>query len=197
MHGIRAGLAAVMAVIASMALASASHADEPFHCPKPGTVVVYGTEGSVNFTSQAGLTCEGISGRADYRRVLGMILPRFELDEARAQQLLPLKVGNEVEYTIKMDSSHMDGEGINSFSIFYMRINLKVVRQERLVTAAGSFDTLVVEQHMLALGHLQGAWLYTFWFVPELGLSVKETYETRTGGGPMRTFEASAVKVPP
>ncbi|HKX09945.1 MAG TPA: hypothetical protein VJN67_17225 [Stellaceae bacterium] len=184
---------AIVALVGLMALTSMSYADDTFHCPKPGTIVTYGTAGSVAFTGQTGLTCEGRSG---YRRVLGMIAPGFELDDARAQKLLPLKVGNEIEYTMKMGSSHVTGEGTDSFSMFYMRINLKVARQEKLVTAAGTFDTLVVEQHMLALGHGQGAWLYTFWFVPELGLSVKETYETRAGSGPARVLEASSVRVP-
>jgi len=184
------------AVLALMALSAASYADDTFHCPKPGTVVTYGTGGSISFTGQTGLICDIRSGAKAYRRVLGMVSSDFELDDARAQQLLPLKVGNEIEYTMKMGSSHVTGEGTDSFSMFYMRINLKVVRQEKLVTAAGTFDTLVIEQHTSALGHMQGAWLYTFWFVPELGLSVKESYETRAGSGPARVLEASSVRLP-
>ena len=51
-----------------------------------------------------------------------MILPAYELEEARAEKLLPLKVGNEIEFTAKMNLSHVIGEGTTSFSMFYMRI---------------------------------------------------------------------------
>jgi hypothetical protein len=185
-----------MVVVALIALTSVSYADDSFHCPKPGTIVTYGSAGSVTFTGQTGLTCEGRSGNTAYRRILGMIVPAYELEEARAEKLLPLKVGNEIEFTTKMDSSHVIGEGTTSFSMFYMRINVKVAREEKLTVAAGTFDALVVEQHMLALGHFSGAWMYTYWFVPDLGLTVREKYETRAGGGPDRVLEATTVRVP-
>jgi len=181
---------------ALIVLTSAGHAEDAFHCPKPGTVVTYGKAGSVTFTGQTGLTCEGRSGSTAYRRLLGMISPEFELDEASAQKLLPLKVGSEIEFTTKMGSSHTDGEGTTSFSMFFMQSKVKVVRQEKLVTAAGSFDTLMIEHHMDALGHWRGTWMYTYWFAPDLGLTLKEKFETRAGGGSDREFEVSAIKSP-
>ncbi|HXP76727.1 MAG TPA: hypothetical protein VN823_21510 [Stellaceae bacterium] len=181
---------------ALLALTWASHAEEMFHCPNPGTVVTYGTAGSVTFTGQTGLTCEGRSGNTAFRVILGMIPTDIELEEARAQKLLPLKIGSEIEFTTKMNSSHVLGEGTDSFSMFYVRSTIKVAREEKLATAAGTFDTLVIEHHMDALGHYSGSWMRTYWFAPELGLMVKEKLETHGGMGPDRTFEASWIKVP-
>ena len=187
----------ICAVIAAvMALTSPSYADETFHCAKPGTVVTYGTAGSVTFTGQSGLTCQGRSGNAAYSVILGIIPTELELDETSAQKLLPLKISREIEFTSKMGSSHVLGEGTDSFSMFYVRSKVKVAREEKLVTAAGTFDTLVIEHHIDALGHYSGSWMRTYWFAPDLGLMVKEKLETHGGMGPDSTFEASWINVP-
>jgi hypothetical protein len=191
MKGICAGVGAFLA------LASASHAEDAFHCPKPGTVVTYdNTGGAVVYGGQTGLVCQGRNGNVDYSNLLGIIPPLFAPEEAELQKLLPLKVGNEVEYTTKMDSSHMIGEAVTSSSMFYMRHTVKVARAESLATAAGTFDTLVIEHRMLSLGHGLGAWLYTYWVAPDLGFPVKIRYETRGGTGPDRVFEATSIRQP-
>jgi hypothetical protein len=180
---------------ALVALTSASHADD-FRCPKPGTVITYNRTSSVTLTGQVGLTCEGRSGGAVMLRMLGIIAPDFELERARAEKLLPLKVGNEIEFTTKMGSSHVIGEATDSFSMFYMRSTVTVAREEKLVTAAGTFDTFVIEHHMLSLGHVQGAWMITYWLAPEPGFMVKEKFETRAGVGPDRVLEVTSIKAP-
>ena len=182
---------------ALLALASAGHAEDAFHCPKPGTVVSYDNNGgAVAYSGQTGLVCQGRTGSRDYSNLLGIIPPLLAPEEAELQKLLPFKVGNEVEYTTKMDSSHMIGEAVTSSSMFYVRHTVKVARAESLTTAAGTFDTLVIEHRMLMLGHGAGAWMYTYWMAPDLGFPVKISYETRAGSGPDRIYEATSIRQP-
>jgi len=192
---------AILAALTLIALASASHADEgaEFHCPKAGTVLVFNGKGSLTFTEQDGFTCVAKSGTAGkvIRRYLGIGTASW-LAENHLERLFPLKVGNEIEVAPRVgDSSHLVGPTVTSTSVVYYRHVFRVLRQERLETKAGGFETYVIEDHLDAYGSkANGAWVYTYWWAPELGHVVKETHETRMGYGDNDAYEITSITRP-
>jgi hypothetical protein len=184
----------VASACALLAFSRAGYADDSFHCPKPGTVIAFNNSGGLTITGQTGLICEAkTSGGARLRRFLGLVDPGSPLVENHAEQLFPLKIGNEIEFTTVMSSSHLTGESVTSMTTAYVMNTVKVARQEKLVTAGGTFETYVIEYHRLAKGHWLGAWMTTYWFAPELGYAVKEKNETRMGGGSEGQFEVTSI----
>ena len=183
------------AVIAS----SAARADDQFHCPPPGTVLTYSDGGSMTITGQIGLICQARNGRGPYDRLLGIASTGSSLAQNGGERLFPWRVGTEFEYDHSADASaHVGGSPPPGASpIVYYHDTVKVVRQEKLVTAAGTFDTFVIEQHEIIKNHdIQGAFLWSVWFAPDLGYCVKQTYEVRMGLGKNTAWEITSIKLP-
>ena len=193
----------ILAALALIVLASTSYADDDaqadFHCPKPGTVLVFNGKGSLTFTDQDGFACIAKSGTTGQvvRRYLGIGTASW-LAENHLERLFPLKVGNEMELAPRSgDSSHLVGSTVTSTSIVYYRHKFRVLRQERLETKAGTFDTFVIEDHQDGYGgRANGAWVYTYWWAPAVGHTVKETHETRMGYGDNYVYEITSITRP-
>jgi hypothetical protein len=56
---------------------------------------------------------------------------------------------------------------------------VKVLRKERVTVPAGTFEAYVVEQRTTFSGDETGSRLDTFWYVPSLGMTVKESADTK------------------
>lgn len=186
----------------ALLIANPALADEDFHCPKPGTTIVMsldsGKEVSGTFDSQNGMMCRTHGNGKAYSSFLGLDAPGMsgaELSTNHAERLFPLKVGNEIEFKTQLDSSHIDHTVPGTSESYWLANTVKVVRQEKLQTRAGTFDTYVIEWHRQALGRVNGTWLITYWFAPELGYTVKASTETRAGYGSNSSFEITSLRI--
>jgi hypothetical protein len=192
----------IVAIISACAFVPAigrASADElpAFRCPMPGTVITFIDGGSITFADQTGMTCQARSGKGDsVPQFLGLARAGSDLEKNHGERLFPLRVGNEIDFTSTGDSSHATGDIVSNTTTVYYQNNVKVVRQEKLVTAAGAFDTFVIEWHQQITGKISGAWLTTIWFAPDLGYRIKGKYETRQGYGNNTSYEVTSVTLP-
>lgn len=171
-----------VAAVALIALSSGGYADEAFHCPKPETVIAFNNGSPITFTGQAGLECVFKTANGKFtHQFLGLAGANSPFAQNHGERLFPLKVGNEITYTSTANSSHATGELVSPTMTIYYSNTVKVVRQEQLATAAGTFDTYVIEWHEIVLGKGSGAWLNTVWYAPNLGYIVKQRNETLGG----------------
>ena len=83
--------AIIAAAVGMITLTSLSHADEAFHCPKPGTVVTLNVI-TVTFTGQSGFVCTARSsdGRS-VGRFLGLDSTESNLAKNHGERLFPLR----------------------------------------------------------------------------------------------------------
>ena len=176
-------------------------ADDEFHCAKPGTRLVFNSQGYVEFFGQEGLAClvtvpnnKAPEVTNSLHVLLGLSTSKTWV-ENHAERLFPFKVGNEVEFTSSADSSHLAGLGTSSDRLYY-RDNIKVLRQEKLNTKFGSFDTWVIEDRQISQGRTAGTWITTYWWAPDLGYFVKRTYEVRQGLGTDQSTELTSLTTP-
>jgi len=187
-------------LIALIAVTSISRADTEFQCPKPGTVLTFATSSgsaSLTFVEQRGFTCVArFPNGSTSHWYLG--IGDADLYSANhLERLLPLKVGNEIEFTRTVDGSRVIGDIPTGGMTFYRQETVKVLRQEKLAKKAGSFDTFVIEHHSMALGKAQGTSVTTYWWAPDLNFLVKRTTEVRLGPpGRDASFEITDVKIP-
>jgi predicted aspartyl protease len=188
---------ALAALIALSLLGSQSEADDAFHCPEPGTVLRF-TEGTVlTFTTQDGLICRARSNKgALFSQFLGIAPAELELEKHEGERLFPWRVGSQVEFLSPPTPVNTAGATENYAKDAYFDNSFKVVRQEKLTTAAGTFDTVVIEWHRQVRGRWLGTWLTTIWLAPELGFAVKVTRETRQGPGLDLSYELASVTSP-
>lgn len=194
--------ASIAACLLAIPLSSARADDQAeFHCAKPGTKLQFNNRGFVEFVGQEGFTClvkvpdsKAPDGTSVSRVFLGLSTYAPWADN-HAEHLWPFKVGNEVEFTSSGDSSHIAGLGTSSDRIYY-RDNVKVLRQEKLVTKMGSFDTWVIEDRQISQGRLAGTWITTYWWASDLAYFVKRTYEVRAGLGTDATAEITSLTTP-
>jgi clan AA aspartic protease (TIGR02281 family) len=183
--------------IALILLASSSEAEPAFQCPQPGTVITYNEGSSLTFTEQAGTTCRARTKEGRLVPLsLGLFLPGADLDKNQGERLLPLRVGNEIEFTSSASTASASSVLTESIKEAYFDNNVKVVGQEKLTTAAGTFDTFVVEWHRQVRGKWAGTWLATAWLAPSVGATVRFKFETRQGYGRDLAFEIASVTVP-
>jgi len=171
-----------------------------FHCAKPGTRLVFNNQGFVEFIGQEGFAClvkvpdsKSADGTRTFRVLLGLNSgPLYS--ENHAERLFPFKVGNEIEFDHPADSSHLSNTTVISSTFYHDTI--RVIRQEKLVTKAGTFDTWVVEHHQDMRGKASGTWVWTYWWAPDVGYMVKKTDETRAGYGTNQTAELTSITTP-
>jgi clan AA aspartic protease (TIGR02281 family) len=185
------------AAVALILQASASEAEEAFHCPEPGTVLTYSEGTSLTFTSQEGLTCRARTNKgALVSQFLGLPAPSVDLEKNHGEGLFPWRVGNQVEFMTSGSTASSTGVLVDTIKDVYYDNTVKVLGQEKLVTAAGTFDTFVIEWHRQARGRWLGAWASTIWFAPQLGYWIKFKHETRQGYGPETSFELASIAAP-
>ena len=187
----------VIAALAGAALASPSYADDAFHCPKPGTVFSFSNGGKVTFGEQDGFTCVATDVKdRPLKAFLGLsTLP--DLAKNHAEKLFPFKVGDQFEFDRTLDPSHVSGSISPNITAIYYHDTIKVLRQERLTTPGGTFDTYVVERKSNITNRgIVGAWTWTYWWAPELGYLVKEVDQTHGGYGTDRQWELSSITAP-
>lgn len=188
------------AALLGVVLASSPVWADDFHCPPTGTRLSFNNRAPIEIIGQEGFVClvKGTNNDGSpgvFRMFLGLSA-YSPWQENHAERLFPFKVGNEVEFTSSADSSHVVGSGITSTDRAYYRDNVKVLRQEKLVTKAGTFDTWVIEDHQISQDRRAGAWVTTYWWAPDLGYTVKRTYEVRAGLGTDATFELTMYLAP-
>lgn len=187
----------LVAAVALVLQASASGAQEAFHCPEPGTVLTYSEGTSLTFTSQEGLTCRARTNKgALVSQFLGLPAPSADLEKSHGEGLFPWRVGNQVEFMTSGSTANSTGILVDTIKDVYYDNTVKVLGQEKLATAAGTFDTFVIEWHRQARGRWLGAWASTIWFAPQLGYWIKFKHETRQGYGPETSFELASIAAP-
>jgi hypothetical protein len=175
-------------------IASPSFAQD-FHCPKPGTRLSFNTNSPIEILGQEGLSClVKAEGGKTFRMLLGINSDHFWADN-HVEKLFPFKVGNEVEYTSSADSSHV-AANLLELTIVYYQDNVKVLREEKLATKVGTFDTWVIEDRQISRSRMNGTWVTTYWWAPELGYTVKKTFEVRAGLGSDSSFEIASLTMP-
>jgi len=187
-----------LALIAAGLLASPSRAENSFHCPDPGTILQF-TDGTVlTFTTQDGLTCRARSNKgALIARFLGTIPAELEIEKHEGERLFPWRVGNQVDFVSAPTPVNASGDIAYMPKDAYFDESFKVLREEKVTTAAGTFDTVVVEWHRQIKGRWLGVWVTTYWFAPEVGFAVKITRETRQGApNPNVTYELTSITMP-
>ncbi|HEV3176139.1 MAG TPA: retroviral-like aspartic protease family protein [Stellaceae bacterium] len=188
-----------LALAALVLLAWLSQADEAFHCPDPGTVMTFSDGGSLTFTTQEGLTCRARTNKGSLvSQFLGLAVAvsDSDLEKNHGERLFPWRVGNQIDFMTSGTTANATGDLVTTIKDVYFDNTIKVVGQERLVTAAGSFDTFVVEWHRQVKGRWSGTWLTTVWFAPELGYTIKSKHETRQGYGPDTSYEIASIALP-
>ncbi len=184
-------------VVALFLLASSSGAEPAFQCPQPGTVIAYSDGSSLTFTDQAGMTCHARTKTGLLAPLyLGLILPGADLEKNQGEHLLPLRVGSEITFMSSSPTANATGNLVDTVKEAYFDNTVKVVGQEKLVTAAGAFDTFVIEWHRQVRGRWSGAWVATVWLAPELGSTVKFKFETRQGYGRDLAYEITSLTLP-
>ena len=188
---------ALVASIALSLLASSGRAEDAFHCPEPGTVLSF-TEGTVlTFTTQDGLTCRARSNKGSLiAQFLGIAPAELELEKHDGARLFPWRIGNQVEFVSPPTPVNASGVTENLPKDVYFDNAFKVLRQEKLTTPAGTFDTVVIEWHRQVRGRWFGVWVTTAWLAPELGFAVKLTRETRQGSGLDVSYELASISKP-
>lgn len=181
----------------ALALSAAPAWAEDFHCPKPGTVIVL-SDVTLTFADQEGMVCVSRNATGGIvRKLLGFASTDSAFAKNHGERLYPFKVGNEIEYDHSADSSHLTLSAPTGNETVFYHSNAKVVREERLVTKMGTYDTYVIEIHQVIKNkNISGAWLYSFWFAPDLGYIVKETHETRGGYGENKSWEITSLTLP-
>ncbi len=185
------------AAVALILQASASAAQEAFHCPEPGTVLTYSEGTSLTFTSQEGLTCRARTNKgALVSQFLGLPAPSVDLEKNHGEGLFPWRVGNQVEFMTSGSTANATGILVETIKDVYYDNTVKVLGQEKLATVAGTVDTFVIEWHRQARGRWLGAWASTIWFAPQLGYWIKFKHETRQGYGPETSFELASIAAP-
>jgi hypothetical protein len=190
------------AVAGAMLMSSRTLADDELHCAAPGTRLVFNNTGYVAFIGQEGLACLVEVPNSKAPEVTNIIHVLLGLSSSKtwvenhAERLFPFKVGNEIEFTSSADSSHIAGIGTSSDRLYY-RDNIKVLRQEKVNTKVGSFDTWVIEDRQVSQGRISGTWITTYWWAPDLGYFVKRTYEVRAGLGTDQSIELTSLTTPP
>jgi clan AA aspartic protease (TIGR02281 family) len=178
-------------------LASSSEAEPAFQCPQPGTVIAYSDGTTLTFTEQAGMTCRARTQQGFLLPLyLGLILPGADLEKNQGERLLPLRVGSAIDFASSSTTANATGVLVDTIKEAYYDNTVKVVGQEKLVTAAGTFDTLVVEWHRQVRGRWSGTWVTTTWLALELGASVKFKFETRAGYGRDTAYEIASIVLP-
>ena len=189
---------AYLALIALGLLTSSSSAETPFHCPESGTVLQF-TDGTIlTFTTQDGLTCRARSNKgALVAQFLGVVPAEIELDKHEGERLFPWRVGNQVDFVSAPTPVNAAGDIAYMAKDAYFDNSFKVLREEKVTTAAGAFDTMVVEWHRQIRGRWLGVWVTTYWVAPELGFFVKLTRETRQGAPtPNVAYELASITRP-
>ncbi len=182
----------------TLALTSLSFADDAFRCPTPGTVFTFSSGNAVGFDHQDGFNCviHSSSTGTTLQVFLGVSsVP--ELAKNHAERLFPFKVGDQIEFDRTGTSSNASGGGIASNTTIYYHDVIKVLRQERLVTKAGTFDTYVIERKSNITNRgITGAWTWTFWWAPQFGYLIKAVEQTHGGYGTDITSELVSITMP-
>jgi hypothetical protein len=182
-------LAIAFALIASPTLA------QDFHCPRPGTRLSFNTNSPIEIIGQEELIClVKVEGGKTVRMLLGINSDQFWTDN-HVEKLFPFKVGNEVEYTSSADSSHV-AANLMELPIVYYQDNVKVLREEKITTKVGTFDTWVIEDRQISRSRMNGTWVTTYWWAPEVGYVVKKTFEVRAGLGTNNSWEIASLTMP-
>jgi len=177
--------------------ASSSGADEAFHCPEPGTVMTFSEGSSLTFTGQEGLMCRARTNKGGLvSQFLGLTAPASDLEQNHGERLFPWRVGNQVDFMTSSTTANAAGVLVDSIKDAYYDNTVRVIGQEKLVTPAGTFDTVMIEWHRQVRGKWLGAWATTVWFAPELGYWIKFKHETRQGYGPETSFEVASIAMP-
>ena len=187
------------AALLGVVIASSPVWAEDFHCPPTGTRLGFNNRAPVEIAGQDGFVClvKGTNNDGSpgvFRMLLGLSA-WSAWEQNHAERLFPFKVGNEVEFTSSGDSSHI-AANLTETTVVYYHDTLKVLREEKLATPAGTLDTWVIEDRQVAQGRPGGTWVTTYWFAPEIGYTVKRTFVVRAGLGTDATFELTMYLAP-
>lgn len=193
----RTGLVLAMAAAVLM-LASSSPsfaAADPFKCPKVGTVFTWSSGGRVTTAEQDGFTCfakDAAGGRLS--AFLGLFgIP--ELVSNHGETLYPFRVGNQIEFDRNASVSTTVGSTVTTSTKAAFHDVIRVVRQEQVITKAGTFEAFVIERR--ETNFLQKGfppWVYTYWWAPQLGWAVKQV--DALNGRVVRQIELTEWKQP-
>jgi predicted aspartyl protease len=152
---------------------------------------------SLTFTGQEGLMCRARTNKGGLvSQFLGLTAPASDLEQNHGERLFPWRVGNQVDFMTSSTTANAAGVLVDTIKDAYYDNTVRVIGQEKLVTPAGTFDTVVIEWHRQVRGKWLGAWVTTVWFAPELGYWIKFKFETRQGSGPETSFEVASIAVP-
>jgi hypothetical protein len=132
-----------------------------FKCPRSGTVVEYSNGMELKFADGNRFRCSYTDQAYKEREKFAAFADEAKLLDAGLDRLWPLTAGKEQTLGIT-------GSG------GYLKQHFVVLRSETVVTPAGRFDTIMVEQQESGFAIPTAKRL--FWYAPELGLIVKSTY---------------------
>jgi len=184
-----AALAFAAVVISSAAAAAEQQA---FRCPTSGTKIEFTDGTAVTFTGQDGMWCLATDSQKRPVRSYAMLAPPGSpLVENQAERIWPLEIGKEIEFKAKVESKHVAGG--EPYPSYYEQFRIGTVRRETITVQAGTFDTWVIEIHESALGKVEGSFLKTLWYAPEVGFIVKSTTHVAMGIGQDSGGEAKRI----
>jgi hypothetical protein len=195
-HRLIAVLLSTYIAFAFLVVARADDQQE-FHCPKPGTIIEYtSTGGTIVFGGTDGMWCTGALEKGQswrrYAVLAGADASWAGFIENHVEQIWPLQIGKEINFTFRGRSSRVAG-GLDADAPFWYVEKIVVARKERLTVPAGTFDTWVIEDHQdVARGRVVA--IRTYWYAPEVGFAIKYSYHIAQGIGTDIAFEAKAIR---
>lgn len=156
--------------------------DPEFHCPPAGTVVQYNNGTTLKFAGESGFRCTYVDQNLRQADKFAVFADDSKFLDAGLGLLWPLSVGK--QQTVSVNSSGT-----------YLTHNFTVLRDERIETPAGTFDTFVVEEEESGTGAQWSKRLY--WYAPARRLIVKSTFTLlKTADMTSRTGTVTAALVP-
>ncbi|WP_431854261.1 hypothetical protein [Azospirillum sp.] len=167
-----------------------------FRCPPMGTVVEYEAGRTITYLAQEQPDACLITNGARTQSMIYNLVPadRRAADALRSvlSKLWPLQVGKAV--TSERDPFLTGNDDIDAKFVTGVDETITVLRSERLITPAGTFDTYVIERAYTSL-YGNSAGRYYYWYEPQNGLLLKGLYERDSGVNKVRAPNMTAQRV--
>ena len=183
-----------------LAVAGEARAQQAFRCPAPGTVIEFTSGGKITFGDQDGFWCQGTGTKGQPWRWFAMMAGGGSRDapyiENHVERIWPLEVGKEIEFRYPGSNDQVAGGGAPPYVFWYI-VKVTVVRHEPVTVPAGTFDAWLIEIHTTTSARLNGTFIRSYWYAPEVGYNVKSTWHVAQGIGKDSAYEATAIYTAP
>jgi len=174
--------AAEVATAPTAVVATGAAREAGFRCPRSGTLIQYSNGTTLKFAGESGFRCAYLDQNYRDAEKFAAFGDDAKFLDAGLDKLWPLSAGKQQTVLISVSGA-------------YSTHRFTVLRTEKVVTPAGTFDTIVVEQEETGLGAQWAKRL--FWYAPETGLIVKSTFTLlKTADTAIRGGLASASLLP-